>query len=90
MQASEAYSKIVLTNGIVVERKGKNSALKVTDPSGMKAGQKLLDDFIEELALNLPKFLHMDAKGKADVLAFHLGNRTAVESHRRRGKGSIR
>lgn len=70
---SEAYSKIVLTNGIVVERKGKNSALKVTDPSGMKAGQKLLDDFIEELALNLPKFLHMDAKGKADVLLSILG-----------------
>ena len=31
--------KITLNNGIVVERKGKNSDLKVTDPSGKKAGQ---------------------------------------------------
>jgi hypothetical protein len=70
---SEAYSKIVLSNGIVVERKGKNAALKVTDPSGMKAGQKLLDDFIEELALNLPKFLQMNSKEKAGVLLSILG-----------------
>ena len=70
---SEAYSKIVLSNGIVVERKGKNAALKVTDPSGMKAGQKLLDDFIEELALNLPKFLQMNAKEKANILLSILG-----------------
>ena len=34
--------KIVMNNGLVVERKGKNSALKVTDPSGQKAGQQLL------------------------------------------------
>ena len=70
---SEAYSKIVLSNGIIVERKGKNAALKVTDPSGMKAGQKLLDDFIEELALNLPKFLQMNAKEKANILLSILG-----------------
>ena len=50
--------KVTLSNGIVVERKGKNSALKVTDPSGMKAGQNLLDSFISELALNLPKFMN--------------------------------
>ena len=33
------YLHIVLSNGLVVERKGKNSDLKVTDPSGQKAGQ---------------------------------------------------
>ena len=31
-------------------------------PNGNKAGQQLLDTFIEELALNLPKF--MDASNK--------------------------
>ena len=46
--------KIKLSNGIVVERKGKNSTLKVTDPSGKKAGQTLLNSFIEKLALNIP------------------------------------
>ena len=46
--------KVTLSNGIIVERKGKNSSLKVTDPSGKKAGQTLLDSFIEQLALNLP------------------------------------
>ena len=36
------YLHIVMNNGLVVERKGKNSDLKVTDPSGKKAGQQLL------------------------------------------------
>ena len=31
--------KVRMNNGLVVERKGKNSALTVTDPSGRKAGQ---------------------------------------------------
>lgn len=31
--------KVTLSNGIIVERKGKNSSLKVTDPSGKKAGK---------------------------------------------------
>ena len=31
---------IVMNNGLVVERKGKNSDLKVTDPSGKKAGRR--------------------------------------------------
>ena len=38
--------RITLNNGLIVERSGKNSALKVTDPSGAKAGQKLLNEFI--------------------------------------------
>ena len=38
--------KIVLNNGLIVERKGKNSALKVTDPSGQKAGQALRNTFV--------------------------------------------
>lgn len=65
--------KITLNNGIVVERKGKNSDLKVIDPSGQKAGQQLLDSFIEELALNLPKFMGASGKEKAQILLQIIG-----------------
>lgn len=65
--------KIVMDNGLVVERKGKNSALKVTDPSGQKAGQQLLNDFVEELALNLPKFMEASGKEKAQTLLNIIG-----------------
>lgn len=67
------YLKIQLSNGIVVERKGKNSSLKVTDPSGKKASQTLLDDFIEKLALNLPKFMNSSNKEKANILLQIIG-----------------
>lgn len=70
---AEARMEIVLSNGLRVERKGKNAALKVTDPSGTKSGQKLLDSFVEELALDMPKFLRMDGKAKAEVLLRILG-----------------
>lgn len=65
--------KITLNNGIIVERKGKNSDLKVIDPSGKKAGQQLLDSFIEELALNLPKFMGASGKEKAQILLQIIG-----------------
>lgn len=65
--------KIVLSNGLIVERKGKNSDLKVTDPSGQKGGQGLLDQFVEELALDLPKFMHSSNKQKADTLLRIIG-----------------
>ncbi len=64
---------ITLSNGLKVERKGKNSTLKVTDPNGNKAGQQLLDTFIEELALNLPKFMDASNKEKADTLLKIIG-----------------
>ena len=50
---------IVMNNGLVVERKGKNSALKVTDPQGNKGGQQLLNEFVEQLAIDLPKFMEV-------------------------------
>lgn len=65
--------KIVMNNGLVVERKGKNSSLKVTDPSGQKAGQQLLDGFVEQLALNLPKFMEGSSKEKASTLLQIIG-----------------
>lgn len=64
---------IVMSNGLVVERKGKNSALKVTDPEGNKGGQQLLNDFIEQLALDLPKFMEATGKEKAQVLLKIIG-----------------
>ena len=65
--------KIVMNNGLVVERKGKNSSLKVTDPSGEKAGQTLLNTFVETLALNLPKFMESSGKEKANTLLKIIG-----------------
>ena len=64
---------LVMSNGLVVERKGKNSTLKVTDPNGKKAGQQLLNEFIEQLALDLPKFMNASGKEKADVLLQIIG-----------------
>lgn len=57
--------KIKLSNGLIVERSGKNGDLKVTDPSGKKSGQALLDSLIGEMALNIPKFMEMNSKDKA-------------------------
>lgn len=65
--------KITMSNGLVVERKGKNSDLKVIDPRGEKAGQQLLDSFVEELALNLPKFMNQTSKEKATTLLQIIG-----------------
>lgn len=65
--------KITMSNGLVVERKGKNSALKVIDPEGQKAGQQLLDSFVEELAINLPKFMDSTPKEKAQTLLQIIG-----------------
>lgn len=65
--------KITLSNGLIVERSGKNSTLKVVDPSGNKAGQNLLDSFVEELAINLPKFMEQTSKEKAKTLLQIIG-----------------
>jgi DNA repair exonuclease SbcCD ATPase subunit len=67
------YLHIVLSNGLVVERKGKNSELKVIDPNGEKAGQQLLNGFVEELAIDLPKFMNSTSKEKANILLRIIG-----------------
>lgn len=66
--ATPAQLRVELSNGLVVERRGKNGSLKVTDPSGKRAGQQLVNSFVEELALNLPKFMAMGDREKADEL----------------------
>lgn len=65
--------RIRMSNGLLVERKGKNSSLKVTDPSGQKAGQQLLNTFVEKLAINLPKFMEASGKEKAKTLLKIIG-----------------
>lgn len=65
--------KIVMNNGLVVERKGKNSDLKVIDPDGKKSGQQLLNEFVDQLALDLPKFMQQSNKEKANTLLQIIG-----------------
>lgn len=67
------YLHIVMNNGLVVERKGKNSDLKVTDPDGQKGGQQLLNEFVEQLAIDLPKFMEASGKEKANTLLQIIG-----------------
>ena len=64
---------VKLSNGLVVERTGKNSDLKVTDTEGRRAGQQLLNEFVEQLALDLPKFMQASAKEKAGILLEVIG-----------------
>lgn len=64
---------IVMSNGLVVERKGKNSDLKVIDPNGKKGGQQLLNEFVETLALDLPKFMQASSSDKAKTLLQIIG-----------------
>lgn len=69
----EPYLHLKLSNGLIVERKGKNSDLKVIDPNGEKAGQRLLDSFVEELAIDLPKFIESTSREKAQILLQIIG-----------------
>ena len=82
--------KVIMDNGLVVERKGKNSDLKVTDPTGKKGGQQLLDEFVEELALNLPKFMEASGKEKASTLLQIIGVGESSQSLTSRKRSCIR
>ena len=68
-----AHLKVTLSNGVIVERKGKNSSLTVTDPTGRRSGQQLLNAFVEPLALDLPRFMEASDKEKADILLRIIG-----------------
>lgn len=78
--------KVELSNGLVVERTGKNSDLKVTDSSGRRAGQQLLNTFVEQLALDLPKFMESTSKEKATTLLRIIGVEDQVEALDRQEK----
>jgi hypothetical protein len=64
---------IELSNGLVVERRGKNGTLYVTDPNGLKGSQSLLNSFITEFALDLPKFLDGTDKDRTNALLHTIG-----------------
>lgn len=68
-----AHLKVTLSNGLIVERSGDKGSLKVIDPNGNKGGQQLLNEFVEQLALNLPKFMQATNKEKADTLLKIIG-----------------
>lgn len=67
------HLKVTLSNGLIAERTGKNSSLKVIDPEGRKSGQQLLNSFIEALALDLPQFMNATSKEKANTLLKIIG-----------------
>lgn len=78
-----AHLKVKLSNGVVVERKGKNSSLTVTDPTGRRSGQQLLNAFVEPLALDLPRFMDASDKEKADILLRIIGIGDALQTRDR-------
>ena len=84
--ATPARLRVELSNGIVVERKGKNGSLHVTDTTGKKAGQQLLNDFISQLALNIPRFMNGSDADKATALLQTLG----IDAELAKIDGSIR
>lgn len=69
----EPHLKVTLDNGITVERSGKNSSLKVIDSTSKKGGQQLLNSFVEQFALDLPKFMNQSSKEKAATLLRIIG-----------------
>lgn len=84
--STPARLRVELSNGIVVERKGKNGSLHVTDTTGKKAGQQLLNDFISQLALNIPRFMNGSDADKATALLQTLG----IDAELAKIDGSIR
>lgn len=72
--------KVTLSNGLIVERSGKNSSLKVIDPQGGKGGQQLLNEFVEQLALDLPRFMAATSKEKANILLRIIGVEDALRA----------
>ena len=71
--ATPAKLHVELSNGITVERRGKNGTLYVTDQTGMKGTQKLLDEFLSHLALDLPKFIGGSDRDRTNALLQTLG-----------------
>ena len=82
--------KIELDNGLIVERKGEDGKLKITDPSGKKAGQNLLNSFVEQFAINLPKFMEMNSKDKTKALLNTVDGLGVELYNKRRTVGQIR
>lgn len=84
--AGDPRLRVELDNGIVVERKGPRGSLKVTDAGGGRAGQKLLDALVGQLALDLPRFLAQSDAEKARTLLGAVGIGDELDALERREK----
>lgn len=73
-EGAETPARIIarLSNGIVVEKVG-DRRVKITDPEGRRAGQDLLNEFVGEFAIDLPKFMAAKPREKADILLKIIG-----------------
>jgi len=64
----ETFIHIETDNGFIIDRKEGERSLKVRDAEGKASGQKILDKFISELSIDLPKFHNASSKEKAVML----------------------
>lgn len=69
----DGFIRLTFDDGMIVERSGKNAALKVIDSTGKKQGQNLLNALISKIAIDLPRFLNAPDGEKAKVLLGLLG-----------------
>lgn len=76
----DPHITVTLSNGLTVERKGKSGMLRVFDPTGARSGQALLDSFVGQFAINLPKFMTANDREKAQILLGILGIGTQLAS----------
>ncbi len=69
----DTFIHIETDNGFIIDRKEGERSLKVRDADGKASGQKILDKFISELSIDLPKFHNASSKEKAVMLLRVLG-----------------
>jgi len=68
--------ELALSNGIRVKRSytnGGGSRLEVTDPTGAKSGQQLLNAFVSPFALSVGEFMAVDDKRRVKILLDVIG-----------------
>lgn len=74
------YLNLLLSDGMVVERKGKSSGLIVKTEDGTKLRQGHLDSFISEFALNISAFMNASAIEKREYIIRALGDADKLKS----------
>ena len=69
-----AHLRVTLSNGVVVERKGKNSSLTVTDPTGRRSGPAAAERFCRAAGPSIrPASWRPATRKKADILLRIIG-----------------
>lgn len=63
-----------MSNGMIVERYGKNGSLRVTTKDGRMGGQQILKEFVSEFCLCLQDFMDLSEKEKAKALLEIIGS----------------